>query len=724
MFARKFFNMVIFILALIIQVDFSIAHHSGLDGYQFVSPLPGSSMNLPGSAIIIREGNLIDDTSLNSIAIIVEGSKSGVHSCGLKLSADKRTLILQSHEKFDLGEKVYINYWGGMKTINGEFLIPFQFDFNICERRVNYENEILYLKNLTLNEISNLNTKESKKAKESFLEYPPISVITSNNPSDGYIFVSPYDLSLTEGHYLIILDNSAVPIFFQQTQFEKFDFKLQSNGMLTYWDKNTAKFYAMDSSYTIVDTFACRNGYSTDLHDLQILPNGHSLLLSYDPQIVRMDTIIQGGDTAAVVIGLIIQELDEQKNLVFIWRSWDHFQITDATVDVDLTAHTIDYVHGNAIELDSDGNLLLSSKNLDEITKINRQTGEVIWRWGGLESKNNEFLFVGDPITFSHQHDIRKLANGNLTLYDNGVLHIPKNSRSLEYQLDEENKIATLVWKFNYDPIKYYSSMGNSQRLLNNNTMIGWGWSTVNPIKVTEVCVDGTVSLELEFPDSYVTYRAFRFSWRTNLFITDPESIFFESIPVGDSATTTINLISNSSQELNITGFFNRNNSYIIEHNVPFVLPPYSSKLIDIKFKPVEEGYYTDTLHIRSDTDTSRIAQLMVLAGRTDTTFSSVANENIPGTFKLEQNYPNPFNPRTIVKYQIPDLPAGRQGLSFVTIKVYDVLGTEFAVLVNEEKPAGSYEVEFNGTELTSGIYFYQLRAGNFVETKKMVLLK
>lgn len=92
----------------------------------------------------------------------------------------------------------------------------------------------------------------------------------------------------------------------------------------------------------------------------------------------------------------------------------------------------------------------------------------------------------------------------------------------------------------------------------------------------------------------------------------------------------------------------------------------------------------------------------------------------------LTQNYPNPFNPTTTIRYDIPEQ-------SFVTIKIYDILGKEIATLVNEEKPAGSYEVEFNTgghsgfsgiRELTSGIYFYKLQAGNFIETKKMVLIK
>jgi N-acetylneuraminic acid mutarotase len=88
-----------------------------------------------------------------------------------------------------------------------------------------------------------------------------------------------------------------------------------------------------------------------------------------------------------------------------------------------------------------------------------------------------------------------------------------------------------------------------------------------------------------------------------------------------------------------------------------------------------------------------------------------------PNDFLLYQNYPNPFNPTTAIRYQIPEL-------SFVTFKVYDVLGNEVVILVNEEKPTGSYEVEFDATALSSGIYFYRLQAGDFIETKKMVLMK
>jgi|GEM_PF-1654791 len=88
-----------------------------------------------------------------------------------------------------------------------------------------------------------------------------------------------------------------------------------------------------------------------------------------------------------------------------------------------------------------------------------------------------------------------------------------------------------------------------------------------------------------------------------------------------------------------------------------------------------------------------------------------------PTKFSLEQNYPNPFNPSTSIQYTV----SKRQ---FVTLKVYDVLGNEIATLVNEEKAAGNYAVEFDGSTLTSGIYFYKLQAGIFIETKKMLMLK
>jgi len=92
-------------------------------------------------------------------------------------------------------------------------------------------------------------------------------------------------------------------------------------------------------------------------------------------------------------------------------------------------------------------------------------------------------------------------------------------------------------------------------------------------------------------------------------------------------------------------------------------------------------------------------------------------SKNVPDEYKLYQNYPNPFNPSTNIKYQIPNN-------GFVSIKVFDILGKEITTLVNEKQSSGTYEVTFDGGDLSSGIYFYKLETDGFSEVKKLILLK
>jgi photosystem II stability/assembly factor-like uncharacterized protein len=98
------------------------------------------------------------------------------------------------------------------------------------------------------------------------------------------------------------------------------------------------------------------------------------------------------------------------------------------------------------------------------------------------------------------------------------------------------------------------------------------------------------------------------------------------------------------------------------------------------------------------------------------TNVQTITND-VPQQFSLSQNFPNPFNPSTSIHFSVPSS-------EFVTLKVFDVLGDEVATLINEEKPEGTYEAVFNAANLTSGIYFYELKAGEFIQTKKMILMK
>ena len=94
------------------------------------------------------------------------------------------------------------------------------------------------------------------------------------------------------------------------------------------------------------------------------------------------------------------------------------------------------------------------------------------------------------------------------------------------------------------------------------------------------------------------------------------------------------------------------------------------------------------------------------------------AKDNIlPSTIRLQQNYPNPFNPSTTIAYSVPQK-------SFVTLKVYDILGKEITTLVNSDKSPGNYQVEFHGDNLSNGIYIYEMQLGKMLLTRKMILLK
>src|SRR5262249_53229576 len=145
--------------------------------------------------------------------------------------------------------------------------------------------------------------------------------------------------------------------------------------------------------------------------------------------------------------------------------------------------------------------------HMDEITKIDRQTGEIIWRWGG---NNNQFTLLGDTLWFSHQHAIRLLSNGHYTLFDNGNFHSPPFSRAAEYVLDQNKRTATLVWQYRNVPDIYGNATGYVQRLYNGNTLICWG--TTHP-NITEVTASGQKVMEVSLPSNQYTYRAYRQAW-------------------------------------------------------------------------------------------------------------------------------------------------------------------------------------------------------------------
>ncbi len=171
-----------------------------------------------------------------------------------------------------------------------------------------------------------------------------------------------------------------------------------------------------------------------------------------------------------------LQRLTLDGQLELRWRASDHFALDDQDVPAPGIPGDID--HTNAIAVDpSDGNYVLSFRNLSALVKIDAQSGDVLWQLGG---KKNQFTFVGDPLGgFSGQHSVRMLSNGHVLIYDNGFLHSPQESRAVEYALDLEAKTATMVWEYRHSPAIFTNVTGSVARLANGHTVVAFAFAGV-----------------------------------------------------------------------------------------------------------------------------------------------------------------------------------------------------------------------------------------------------
>lgn len=475
---------------------------------QYYSPLQNAEYVSTADTIAVRYGPALSAANALSLKFRITGSQSGQHAGQITLADDQQTVIFKPSEPFTPGERVQVDV-SGLNLGGGTRYRALSYAFGVA---TNQQPGGIPPGTPPAN--------PPRSAFPTFLTLPqdiPHFTMTGTVPDapEGDIFVAPfYWTGAKVGSYLLILSQQGQLVYYQSMadQLAAFDFKVQPNGMLSYFSQKDTKFYVMDSHYRVVDTYRAENGYTADLHDLQLLPNGNALLMIYDTETVDMSRVVPGGQKNAAVTGLVIQEQDPHKNVIFEWRSWDHFAFTDSTAV--LTAAQIDLVHGNALAAASDGNLLLSSRNLSEITKINLQTGAVMWRFGG---KANMFQFVGGQ-PFAVQHDVRQLPNGDITVFDNqGTAQDPAPSQGIEYRLDEANKTATVVWNFTHSPTVFGTFMGNTQRLADGNTFMSWGapftHGNYSYFSMTEVTPQNQTILDFTFDQPYVSYRAFLFAW-------------------------------------------------------------------------------------------------------------------------------------------------------------------------------------------------------------------
>lgn len=597
----------------------------------YTSPVDGANFINPEQTIIIKTGERFKKHSSFNPYFNITGSESGNHTFKTILSDDELTLIIIPDSHFDYGESVTVIINEGIQSTTGKIITPSTITFTI--KPIDNLPLLIEYYRRENNEPSNEKDSYTNSGNRRIVndipeDYPMQEIIHYNDTDEKYFFftLTPRAGAPQYSNYLSITDKFGIPLFFRKMSNNSLYFHQMGNGQLAYarnnyGDPENERFFFMDSSYVLLDSVKTGNGYNMDGHDMLLLENGNYLLMSYDPQPVDMSEIILGGNPNATVVGLVIQEVDTYENVYFQWRSWDHFQITDATDDINLFSNYIDYVHGNAFEFDTDGNLLISSRHLDEITKIDYQTGDIIYRFG-LRSKNNEFEIQNDVYGFSHQHDVRLLPNGNITIYDNGNLHQPQFSRALEYSINESNKTANLEWFFRNDPDNYGPSTGSYRRDDDGKHLIGWGSSW--PISVTEVLADDNKSLEILLPTGVYTYRAIKEEWNTNLFKSLPKLSFGNyggnSIP----KKMILPIYNNSDHQIRINSVHLHDSIFYMEEEVPLVLFSKDTLVITLDYLPVSQGENSDRLTLNYDkfslSGTERIARQVMLSGIWDET--------------------------------------------------------------------------------------------------------
>lgn len=416
-------------------------------------------------------------------------------------------------------------------------------------------------------------------------------------------------------------------------------------------------------------------------------------------------------------------------NQIAWWRTENDTVITFSKFVIDANATGIIYVDAADVDGDNDLDVLGASWQGNEVA---------IWKNGGGDPIIWEKVVVDDNITRAHEvHagyidadsllDIIVASGGDHQV----VWYCNAGGSPITWEknvVDNQFTGARSVVSFDINDDGYNDLIGAA---LSANQVSIWFNSGTNPIQWNKQIVDNTIGgahwvhvIDLDDDDDADIIAAGAIQgiiawWRneggnpiqwTKQIISNS---FAGALSVAAADLDLDNDIDvfGAATNANRVSWWENDGSTPIQWSTNTILNSYSGAWPVFGIDLDEDGD-TDIL-----TSASTANKVTWLENITLTTNVEKTTSNIPCKFYLSQNFPNPFNPETKIAYQIP-------GLSLVTLKVYDVLGNEIATLVKEEKPAGEYEVVFDRIGLTSGIYFYQLIAGNYAGGKKMVLLK
>jgi hypothetical protein len=346
---------------------------------------------------------------------------------------------------------------------------------------------------------------------------PPLLAVEAISPTaaPGHVFVAPFVGASTNHGTAMIVDDAGEPIWVYQSVHLVMNFRTQTyrgTPVLTWWEGvvvDGGYFAGMcviaDQSYRVVKRLSGPAGMQPEVHEF-LITSRDTALVSFNNS-VSADLSAYGGPNEGTIVEGVIREIDIASGAtLFEWHSLDHVGVDETLLPV---GATWDYFHLNSIDVDQDGNLLVSARHPCAVYKVDRSSGQVLWRLGGTKSD----FALGPGATFWYQHDARSHPDGTLSLFDDGA-STPQNapepeSRALVLRLDTTAMTASAVASYPNPHGSSTFAMGNAQAMPGGGWLVGWG--TVP--EVTEFGPDGSVRFDATFPGGEWSYRAYRSPW-------------------------------------------------------------------------------------------------------------------------------------------------------------------------------------------------------------------
>jgi hypothetical protein len=438
---------------------------------------------------------------LNDLTVV--GSLSGRHPGRFVTDRDERAATFLPDQAFDPGEEVTVS----LRLAGAKRVIRYHFD-------VAKPASVIF-------QAGNPGRPTRPGQLQHFhsepgLRPPTITVsVKSTATAPGDIFLAPANKLGQPGP--LIMDDRGQPIWFHPLpgKLQAFGFREQhyrGRPVLTWWQGVVSSLgfgrgvdVIYNAHYRRIATVRAAEGYHADLHDFVITPRGTALISVYNP--VSADLTSFGGPRNGIVYDCVIQEIDIRTGRVlFEWHSLGHVGL-DETYFKPTKTIPDDYFHLNSIELDRDGNLIVSARNTWTVYKISHRTGQILWRLGGKRSS----FRMGPGTQFAYQHDAQRQPDGTITIFDNGSNpQVHPQSRAIDLALNMKTMTATLLHQWTHPNRLVANSQGNVQLLPNDDRFVGWGGEP----NLTEFSPDGRVLFDAAMAPPDTSYRAYRFPWR------------------------------------------------------------------------------------------------------------------------------------------------------------------------------------------------------------------